>query len=315
MFRLEKLVLLRPLLLFFLLTMSSCGTESEHWVVVNILNQSRELEQIPETADVCNCVSPEQKTTSCSAGTTGDVTAELGAGLGASINWATMEIDPSVASSIGIGRQNGESLQLSAPPSGICRHYDLATQYEIVKGQALVRTTDGNRELEPSFSFHATCKIAIVAMKESTCDSVTRIPLLPVTPSRNIPNTLTPRNLPPTRAGESAILTPDEFIRYYYAEISNHNYHQTWQLLSNHFKQVHHCCNADGSYQYEPYANYWDTFSNVQVTDTSTLEQNASAATIVTKIHYLRSDGRDGETSITFDLIFEDSGWQIDEQR
>ncbi len=57
------------LTVLLLLAIAACNAQNDHWVVVNILNHSRTFEQVTDTAEVCNCVSPEQKTVSCSAGT------------------------------------------------------------------------------------------------------------------------------------------------------------------------------------------------------------------------------------------------------
>jgi len=59
----------------------------------------------------------------------------------------------------------------------------------------------------------------------------------------------------PTTAPSS--VSPVQFIKDYYAGINARRYPQTWAMLSDYFKQRMHCCNADGSYQYDEEYVVW----------------------------------------------------------
>ena len=111
----------------------------------------------------------------------------------------------------------------------------------------------------------------------------------------------------------NSVLNPDIFIREYFTALSNQNYERSWQMLSTEFKDKHHCCNTDGSYQLQPYINWWNNFEYIEVMRVSIEDQTSDTATILVTSEYMPLDGEPYESRNNFYLIREDSAWLIDD--
>ncbi|MCK5525444.1 MAG: protein kinase [Thiomargarita sp.] len=111
---------------------------------------------------------------------------------------------------------------------------------------------------------------------------------------------------------EQPIIQPEQFIRDYYAGISNQQYEKTWLMLSRHFKDQHHCCNEDGSYKQSDYFKWWKTIKAVEVLKMTVLEQSDNTATIKATLRYFKRRGRIVDENKTFNLIKNDKNqWVI----
>jgi len=107
---------------------------------------------------------------------------------------------------------------------------------------------------------------------------------------------------------------PEELIQDYYAGISDQQYDKTWLMLSDHFKDQHHCCNADGSYKKAAYLKWWKTIKKVEILTTNLLEQNEGTATVEATLRYFKKRGRITDDTHTFKLVIDSSAnnWLID---
>jgi serine/threonine protein kinase len=111
---------------------------------------------------------------------------------------------------------------------------------------------------------------------------------------------------------EEQPIQPKQFIRDYYAGISNQQYDKTWLMLSRNFKKQHHCCNEDGSYKQNAYIKWWKTIRAVEVLTATVLEQSDNTATIKTTLRYFKRRGRIVDEKKTFNLIKNDKNqWVI----
>ena len=107
---------------------------------------------------------------------------------------------------------------------------------------------------------------------------------------------------------------PAQFIQDYYAGISNQQYDKTWLMLSHHFKDQFHCCNADGSYKQDDYLKWWKTIRQVDVLNVNVQEQHDSTAILKVKLRYFKRRGRIVDSTHTFKLVKDASNnWLIDE--
>lgn len=109
-------------------------------------------------------------------------------------------------------------------------------------------------------------------------------------------------------------LSPDEFISLYYSLINQAQYQITFGMLSDDFKDRKHCCNPDGSYQYEPYVDWWDSVSEVTILSVDTKRWDETSAQVVVEIRYNYNSGRKVVDTHTFYLITDPLGnsWLID---
>jgi hypothetical protein len=85
-------------------------------------------------------------------------------------------------------------------------------------------------------------------------------------------------------------------------------------MLSNSFKDRFHCCNPDGSYQIEPYIDWWNTIDRVTVLSVDTNRWSSDKAQVTIQIRYNKADGSTVTSTHSFDLVPDDSGesWLID---
>jgi len=97
-------------------------------------------------------------------------------------------------------------------------------------------------------------------------------------------------------------LSPEEFIRSYYSLINQRQYQTTFAMLSDSFKDKKHCCNPDGSYEFGPYEEWWDSVSEVTIISVDTQGWDNTSAKVVVRISYYMNDGRIVDSTHTFDL-------------
>lgn len=121
----------------------------------------------------------------------------------------------------------------------------------------------------------------------------------------------------PTKTGQvtPAIAgSPQEFIRSYYELINQHQYNTAFDMLSVNFKDRFHCCNPDGSYQIEPYIDWWDSIKKVTVLSISTNPSSDQTVQVTVTLRYLKKNGDTIQSTHTFDLVFDRSqeSWLID---
>jgi hypothetical protein len=107
--------------------------------------------------------------------------------------------------------------------------------------------------------------------------------LTPVPPSATA---VTASHTPLPSATSAPAQTPDQFVRYYYANINIANYPLTWSLLSDHFKSV---MNGAGLGGYQGYVRFWNTVHEVRVqsvTVVSTCSSTCVVVRVVALYHY-----------------------------
>lgn len=109
-------------------------------------------------------------------------------------------------------------------------------------------------------------------------------------------------------------IDPGQFIRNYYNGINNREYEKTWSMLSDHFKQEHHCCNPDGTYQIEPYIEWWNTVRKIDVISVQEISSNENSANVAIWLRFYYKDGRVVEANYKYGLISNpnSNSWLID---
>jgi hypothetical protein len=106
---------------------------------------------------------------------------------------------------------------------------------------------------------------------------------------------------------------PEELIQDYYAGISEQQYDKTWLMLSDHFKEQYHCCNADGTYKKAAYLKWWKTIKKVEVLTMNLLKQNEESATVEATLRYFKRSGRITDDTHTCNLVTDRANsWLID---
>lgn len=109
--------------------------------------------------------------------------------------------------------------------------------------------------------------------------------------------------------------TPDNFIQNYYTTINQREYELAFSLLSASFKTKYHCCDANGSYSYSDYVDWWNSVKEIEVQKVEIREQSSSRATVYALLRFHYKDGRIVDDQHIFQLVSDgNGGWQIDEQ-
>ncbi len=162
-------LILTGLLLF---SLSACKPTNPgittSWRVVQLLSQQEQIESITEVRTVRHC-GPivEQKAISCIAGTSNELSFNLGGSGGVSLG-AELTMDASIGNALGLNRESGEQLELPIPPDGSVYHYIVTTEYRVLNGEALARSSSGE-ERNATYTFQATCTLRIESVEEDTC--------------------------------------------------------------------------------------------------------------------------------------------------
>lgn len=166
--------------LLLLSSLVSCGgggqaAVNETWSLVKLVSKGDPIDNIvPETIEVRNCGIPETKTTDCSAGTSNSLSVDFGGGVefGEGVSGS---IDSSVSSSLGIGRQSGQSISLDVPLSGYIYTYEVEKRFSIISGEAVARSNNG-KEQTVSYVFNASCSITIISREQTSCSNTGQNP-------------------------------------------------------------------------------------------------------------------------------------------
>jgi len=206
MLRLHRIINVRFFTLILVVSLATAcdGTKpavGETWTLVELLTRGKRTDIVPEVVEVRNCGVAERKTVNCSAGTSNDLSVNLGGGVtfGGGVEGT---ISASVSSGLGLGRDSGESLALDLPPEGFIYRYTIEKTYRVLAGEVLARSSEGNEHRAP-YAFHASCSIRIESREESPCTkaqapTVTPAakPILPADTPVSVPPPPTP--VPPT---------------------------------------------------------------------------------------------------------------------
>lgn len=156
--------------------LSACGNQpavaTETWTLVKILTQRSDVVSTTEIVDVRNCCGiVERKTVFCSAGTSSELNVNIGANIGVQ-GGGQLAIDPSVGISLGISRDNGESLELAPPLANHIHRYKVTKTYSMITGDALLHSTNGG-EQTTVYRFQARCSLRIEPSTEIlTCEEI-----------------------------------------------------------------------------------------------------------------------------------------------
>jgi len=211
----SKLIILQGILAtIFVIVLSSCvGTRTainEQWSLVELLSRGEMENVFTEKIVVRNCGNVEQKTTSCTSGTSNDLSVEFGGDVlfGQGIGFS---IGAGVSSELGIGRESSESVELISPPEGIIYTYTVKKTYHIISGEVLARLENGT-EQNASYSFHASCSIEILDKEQTACDGAQPDGAVP-TETVSTSNTKSPSQIPTaTEANIQESNTSSEFV-------------------------------------------------------------------------------------------------------
>ncbi|MGQ9792670.1 MAG: PKD domain-containing protein, partial [Anaerolineae bacterium] len=111
---------------------------------------------------------------------------------------------------------------------------------------------------------------------------------------------------------------PDQMVRDYYAAVASHLYHLSWPMLSTHFKTTRFCCMAEGQYNFDAYAEWWDSILRVEISALRVVEQTDTAAIVYADLAYLKRDGQwifDPQSELHLVLDAKVPAWRIYEQK
>ncbi len=124
-----------------------------------------------------------------------------------------------------------------------------------------------------------------------------------------------PTVLAPTRTPTETPSDPIEFVQAYFDTINKGDYTTAFSWLSDSFKQAHHCCNADGSYRLQPYIDWWENFSRIDIEKINLREQQSDTAIVYVYLRYYRQDGSTIDDQNFVHLTKERGEWRISDWR
>ena len=133
------------------------------------------------------------------------------------------------------------------------------------------------------------------------------VPTPTVTPTPDTPTPVLATPVPASRtpapsATSQPAQTPDQFIRYYYANINVANYPLTWSLLSDRFKSV---MNGVGLGGYQGYVKFWNTVHEVRVQNVTVVSSCSGCVVVrVTALYHYKSGMLSTDSSL-FVLIYD----------
>ena len=164
----KYLLLLLPLLLLAAGCTPQTPTPVQAWSVVKLLSQEEQIESITDVRTVRHC-GPivEQKSISCVAGTSKELSFEIGGSGGVSLG-IEVTVDSSIGNALGLNRESGEQLELPVPPDGSMYRYIVTTEYRVLHGEALAVSNAGE-ESTANYAFQATCSLRIEDVEEQPC--------------------------------------------------------------------------------------------------------------------------------------------------
>ncbi len=169
---------------------SQTPTPAKTWSIVKLLTQEEQVESITDVRTVRHC-GPivEQKSISCIAGTSKELSFEIGGSGGISLG-VEVTVDTSIGNALGLNRESGEQLDLPVPPDGKVYRYIVTTEYRVLHGQALAVSNAGDEETA-DYAFQATCTLRIENVEEQPCQ-------------QNIAGNENPAPTPAENSGEAA---------------------------------------------------------------------------------------------------------------
>lgn len=159
------------MLFFVIVSLISCAPQPsphETWALVKLLSKGDPIDDTEtKKVEVRNCIVPEVKTEECSAGTSSNLSIDLGGGMefGEGVSGS---INGSVSSGLGIGRQSGQSISLDPPPVGYIYIYSIEKRFSVIAGEAIAQSQSGN-EKTVNYTYQASCSITITAKDQITC--------------------------------------------------------------------------------------------------------------------------------------------------
>jgi hypothetical protein len=126
--------------------------------------------------------------------------------------------------------------------------------------------------------------------------------------------TVTAPNQPFEPVADSANQAPEDPIRFVEAYINHLNagdYETAFDWLAETYKLEHHCCNADGSYRIQPYINWWQNFSRIDIEQIEIYEQQTGHVVVYVYLRYHRIDGSVTDDQNYVHLSLENGEWRI----
>ena len=139
-------------------------------------------------------------------------------------------------------------------------------------------------------------------------------PIVTLTPTKTSEPTATITPEPSLTPLTALPERPDDFIRFYYQAINDRRYELTFSLLSRGFKDRNHCCNVDGSYQIEPYIEWWNTIESVDIISTDVINSDNNTAQVSVTLCYYTKKGATDIDQYWYFLILDEirNAWLID---
>lgn len=167
----KRLAFMPGCILAVILLSSCAGAKSasyETWSLVKVLSQGERTDVLPEVVEVRNCGGlRERKEVECSTGTWQSMAMSLGGGVEFG-EVLSGRVDVSVSDELGVGRGSATSLPLESPPDGMVYRYTLKKKYQVIAGELLLQSSQGNEE-EVTYAFRTSCDISIDNLEELGC--------------------------------------------------------------------------------------------------------------------------------------------------
>ncbi len=184
---------------------SACGPDNESLTVTKLVGEKQN--DTTNIVDIVakNCVSPENKEYTCTAGTSSNFSVSLGSeqSLTIGINaiaggQISLGISEQVAEDLGFNRSSGQALSFDSPERGYFTTYGVEERYTVTTGHVQIKSSTGT-DREGSYIYRASCELTIIEQETLPCsgNSTTRTPT--PTPKSNEPTwtpTRTPRPAP-----------------------------------------------------------------------------------------------------------------------
>lgn len=112
---------------------------------------------------------------------------------------------------------------------------------------------------------------------------------IPIIVAGTRPPALPPATVDLAGRTETPAAAPDQAVRDYYQLISHHRYDETWNRLTDAFKQKFNCCAPD--YNYAGYVNWWDSVKKVEFGDIHIMSQSGYEAVVYAELYYVMKKG------------------------
>ncbi len=109
----------------------------------------------------------------------------------------------------------------------------------------------------------------------------------------------------------TAAISPDQAIRDYYALVDAGRYAESWQLLTDDFKQIFNCCAPN--YNFNEYVAWWDSVERVEFGSVYTVSSSGSRAVVYAKLSYhMVAGGVSADNAPYFELSHDGSQWRLE---